>query len=122
MKVYLAGGMKGTWQDDLMRLVPSHTYFDPRSHGIQDPVGYTDWDLKHIGMCDVLVAYMDPSNPSGFGLSLEIGFAAALCKYIVFIDQLGLDWRSRYFGMHRVIATCVVPSVESAADALWAGE
>lgn len=117
MKIYLAGGMKTDWQDRLMAAAPRHRYLDPRSHGITDPAEYTRWDLAAVAVCDVVVAQMDSSNPSGFGLSLEVGYAHALGKRVVFIDGIRGDWRSRYFDMVRQVST-VVESIEAAAAAL----
>ena len=119
MKVYLAGGMKGDWQDRLMSLAPSHEYFDPRNSGITNPTPteYTEWDLGHVDKADVVVVYMASDNPSGFGCSVELGYAYGK-KPIIFIDRIADDWRSRYFDMHRVMALEVVDGLESAADAL----
>jgi hypothetical protein len=58
---------------------------------------------------------MEPTNPSGYGMSIEIGYAYALGKKIVFCDQLDTDKRTGSFDMHRVMATVVVKSLEDAA-------
>jgi hypothetical protein len=41
-----------------------------------------------------------------------------LGKRIVFCDEIGGDWRSSYFGMHRQMATVVCSSLEEAAKAI----
>jgi len=105
MKVYLCGGMHNGWQDEAIKLLNGHTVLDPRSHGIQDERAYTEWDLNAIRACDCVLAYMDLPNPSGYGLSLEIGFAHALNKPIYLaIEYLGC--RDRYFGMARSVSQC----------------
>ena len=53
-----------------------------------------------------------------FGLSVELGYAYALGKKIVFCDEIRSDWRSPYFGMHREMATEVVHSLEAAATVI----
>ena len=112
-RVYLAGGMKDGWQDRFMLTLDGVEYFDPRTHGLTDPAAYTEWDLRHVRLADAVVAYMDPANPSGYGLSLEIGYAHALGKRIVFIDAFGADWRGKYFDMHRQLCE-VAPSIAHA--------
>lgn len=117
MRVYCAGDMRSGWQDRLARLRPDIELIDPRSHGLVDPAAYTKWDLDGVAASDAVVVFMDSSNPSGFGLSIEAGFAHGLGKRIIFVDQLGLDWRSRYFDMLRQISL-VVPSLDAAAGAI----
>ena len=106
MKVYLAGGMKGDWQDQLISILGKQVEFiDPRDHCLIAEEDYTDWDLKGVFECDVLFAYMEKSNPSGYGMMLEIGYAKALGKLIIFAHQgRDNDDRKGYFGMARVCA------------------
>ncbi len=119
--IYAAGDMKSGWQDDLRAaLSPRFFIKDPRSHGLADPADYTKWDLDAIKDSVAIVAYMGPHNPSGFGLSLECGFAHALGRPIIFVDGLGTDWRGPYFDMLRTIAQRVVSTMDDAADAIHA--
>ena len=114
MKVYLAGGLSCDWQDR----VPAHwELLDPRSWQDPDPAVYTERDLTAIRAADVVLAYMSSANPSGFGMSLEVGYAHALGKRVLFVDEIGGDWRSRYFGMHRSICE-VHTSLDAAIAAL----
>jgi nucleoside 2-deoxyribosyltransferase len=115
MKIYLAGDMKSGWQDRFAAMLPARLeLIDPRSHGLSDPAAYTAWDLEGVRRADTVVAYMGPHNPSGFGLSIEAGYAHALGKPIIFVDEMTVDWRGRYFDMLRQIAW-TVPSLEAAA-------
>lgn len=115
MKVYLAGGMKDGWQDYFLDACPNVQFFDPRKTGLTDPADYTKWDLEHVSKADVVLACMDSTNPSGYGLSVEIGYAKALGKRVIFIDNV-TDWRSRYFDMHRQVADFCTGSFERAAE------
>lgn len=86
MKVYLAGGMRGEWRS----YFPDRTgviYFNPCDPGFGEPDKYTTYDLKCVENCDVLFGYLEKDNPSGLGLFLEIGYAKALGKIIVFVDE-----------------------------------
>lgn len=100
MLVYLAGGLRTGWQDDVVGV----RVLDPRTWQDHDPAVYTARDLAALRGCDAVLAYMDASNPSGFGLSLEVGYAHALGKPIAFVDAMGCDPRARYFAMLREIA------------------
>lgn len=114
MKIYLAGGLKDGWQEQ----IPSGwDVLDPRTWQDPDPAIYTARDLQAIRQSDAVLAYMDSANPSGLGMSLEVGYAHGLGKRVLFIDGIGGDWRSRYFGMHRSICE-VFPDVYSALRAL----
>ena len=115
MIIYLAGGMKDGWQDIIMPMLPSHEFLDPRSWSDPNPEIYTERDLSAVRKCDCILVHMNSSNPSGFGLSIELGYAFALHKRIFFVDEIINDWRSRYFGMHRQMATYVCKSLDEAA-------
>ena len=68
--------------------VPGFHYHDPRSHGFEgDPAAYTAWDLDAIRRSDLVFAYLERDNPSGFGLAVEIGYAAAQGKQVVLVDE-----------------------------------
>jgi nucleoside 2-deoxyribosyltransferase len=118
MIIYLAGGMSTGWQDRVSPLLAGHELLDPRSWADPDPTIYTELDLAAIRRADALLVQMGSDNPSGFGLSVELGYAKALGKRIVFLDEISGDWRSRYFGMHRVMSDVVCTTLEKAAAAL----
>ena len=118
MKIYLAGGMKDGWQDRAMNLLEGHEFLDPRSWSTTDAADYTNRDLGAIRVADCVLVHMSPSNPSGYGLSVEVGYAFALGKPIIFCDELRNDWRSKYFDMHRMMASTVCFSLEEVAEGL----
>lgn len=88
-KVYLSGGFKSNWQERVVRACESSLIlFNPKEHGLEgDPRQYTAWDLFHVKQCDIFFAYMEVSNTSGLGLCLELGYAKALGKTIVLVDE-----------------------------------
>jgi nucleoside 2-deoxyribosyltransferase len=87
-KVYLAGGMTSGWQDRIVsEFKGEYTFFDPRSHLLDTVKEYTVWDIHYVKNCDILFGYMEESNPSGYGLSLEIGYASALGKTVILVDE-----------------------------------
>lgn len=85
--VYLAGGHRSGWQKEVQKAATGFEYKDPSSNGFTEPAQYTAWDLAAVRECDVVFAYFEESNPSGYGLALEVGYAAALGKLVIFVDE-----------------------------------
>ncbi|MEM9299100.1 MAG: nucleoside 2-deoxyribosyltransferase domain-containing protein [Bacteroidota bacterium] len=87
-KVYLSGGLGSNWQRKVIEeLGKDFIMYNPREHGLDKPKEYTAWDLYHIKICDLVFAYMETDNQSGYGLTLEIGYAKALEKTIILVDE-----------------------------------
>lgn len=111
ISVYLAGGFKSRWQDSVKQNCHEAVFFDPSTHGIQSPHLYTKWDLDAIAKCDVVFAYIERDNPGGYALALEIGYAKALKKYIILVEEHADEKRERAFAMIRETCnevTCVL--------------
>lgn len=85
--VYLSGGHHSGWQRRVKAAVPQFDYLDPSMHHIGQADAYTAWDLAAVRACDFVFAYLESSNPSGYGLSVEIGYARALEKFVVLVDE-----------------------------------
>lgn len=87
-RVYLSGGLKSNWQGTIIKeLNKKFIFHNPNNHALENSKLYTAWDLHHIKLCDIVFAYMEPNNQSGYGLALEVGYAAALNKTIILIDE-----------------------------------
>src|SRR3990167_1284005 len=110
MKSYLCGTTRVEFRKTLISFLESQgcEVIDPASHGLADEGEYTEWDLAGIDRADFLFAFMDSSNPSGYGLNFECGYATAKAKHIVFLNLMGNDWRGQYFGMVRARSTVCV--------------
>lgn len=85
--VYLSGGHYSGWQKDVIKEANGFEYKDPSKNDLTDPRLYTEWDLEAIHSSDIVFAYFEDANPAGYGLSLEVGYAAALGKHIIFVDE-----------------------------------
>jgi nucleoside 2-deoxyribosyltransferase len=117
--IYLAGGFKSGWQALVKEtLQEKFDFLDPSAHNIQDPKVYTEWDLDAVRRCDTVLGNMETTNPGGYSLALEIGYAKALGKYIVLVDQIGSPQRSKYFEMVRQSSDVVFRDLESAINHL----
>lgn len=89
-KVYLAGGMnESNWQKKVIDQMgeTSFIFYNPREHSLINSKEYTFWDLFYVKQSDILFAYMQEDNPSGIGLTLEIGYARAMDKSIILVDE-----------------------------------
>lgn len=118
-KIYLAGGFRSNWQAlAKARLDGSFELLDPRAHNIQDPAEYTRWDLEAVRQSDIVLANMEASNPGGYSLALEVGFAKALGKRIFMVDQIEDPLIHRYFEMVRQCSERVFPTLVDALDHL----
>jgi nucleoside 2-deoxyribosyltransferase len=118
-KIYLAGGFRSKWQAlAVLRLASKYELLDPSAHRIQDPAEYTRWDLEAVRQSDIVLANMESSNPGGYSLALEVGFAKALDKRIFFVDQIESPSVKRYFEMVRQCCERVFPTLDEALDHL----
>jgi hypothetical protein len=122
IKVYLAGGMKSSWQQKIINSCNglNFEFINPQQHGLDIPSQYTHWDLFGVKNCDILFGYMEEINPSGFGLSAEIGYAKAQGKLIILADEKSpRDERfKRMFAMINNIADVRFDNLYSAIDYL----
>lgn len=118
-KIYLAGGFKSNWQAQVVvRLAGAFELLDPSAHNIQDPAEYTRWDLEAVRQSDIVLANMEASNPGGYSLALEVGFARALGKRIFLVDQIEDPSVRRYFEMVRQCSERVFQTLSEAIDHL----
>jgi len=119
--IYLAGGMKSNWQDKVINSLnepfrPLFRFYDPSKHGLSEPDQYTLWDLNGVEKSGVLLGYMEADNPSGYGLALEIGYAKALGKKIILVDERSTTDSvfQKRFDMARSCADVICNSLEDA--------
>jgi hypothetical protein len=118
LKVYLAGGMKGSWQKEVVDTIgvmnPRFEFLDPRDNATDIPDQYTAWDMLALRRCDVVFGYMEHDNPSGIGLAFEFGVARALgLTTILVIDPKHPMFRR--FGIVRAGAEVVFDNLMDAA-------
>ena len=88
LKIFLSGGFKTNWQDIIIdKFGDNFIFFNPKEHKLDDPKQYTAWDVHFVKECDILFAYMEETNPSGYGLAFELGLAYGLNKTIILVDE-----------------------------------
>ncbi|MFY2658277.1 hypothetical protein ACOTC5_30220 [Achromobacter xylosoxidans] len=103
--VYCAGGMKSDWVDRLTKQLSGKGFIlvDPRQHGSREEAEYTRWDLTGVEISDVVLGYMEASNPGGSGLAVEFGWGAKADKHLILLEEEGYA-QQRYFGMVRAMS------------------
>lgn len=113
-RVYLAGSLESDWQDLVISTLAKFDFYDPRAHRLQDKKQYTMWDFHYIRQCQILFAYMGKDNPSGYGLSVELGYAKGMGKTIILVDERSLvdEKFSEYFAIVREAADIVFDSLQ----------
>lgn len=118
--VYLSGGHHSGWQNAIANRVEGFDFIDPSKNGLSDPKLYTAWDLDAIRKSDIIFAYFEDQNPSGYGLSLEIGYAAGLGKYIIFVDEKSSATPEvgRYLHLIRETSNVVFESLDGGLECL----
>ena len=116
MRVYLAGGFHSGWQDEVKAQVSGVEFLDPRNHKLQSSAEYTAWDLNAISEYDWLFAFLESSNPSGYALALEIGFAKACAKKILLVDEKSPtnEVLARHLAMLHACADVSLPTLNAA--------
>lgn len=117
----MAGGFRSGWQAGVIKQLPGYEFLDPSQHNINDPKEYTNWDLDAIRQCDIVLANMESTNPGGYSLALEIGFARALNKTVLFVDQIEDTTVSRYFEMVRQCSDQIFKTLDQAVNHLSKG-
>lgn len=119
-RIYLAGGFRSNWQKVVIEKlgVERFDFYNPREHYLQSPKEYTTWDLHHVKKCDILLGYMEKDNPSGYGLALEIGYAKALNKTIILVNEKSIEDNKfeNYFSIVDSSSDIVFKNIQDAID------
>ena len=109
--VYLAGGMASGWQSTVtQRLHNVARTLSPCDHGLFSPQQYTLWDTLAIRNSDVVLAFMEASNPAGQGTAFEVGYARALDIPVVWVDETN----NKYLAMCMCSASVVCRNLDEA--------
>lgn len=91
--VYLAGGMKSGWQDDVMAFFDdfitegSVTFFDPRKNP-KEPEKYRAADKAAWEEADIVFGYAESSNPALFAMCIELTGGFYKKARTIFVDGL----------------------------------
>ena len=114
-RVYLSGGFGSDWQEEVIKKIGNQfTIFNPKEHNLEKPDQYWTWDIHFIRQCDIVFAFMDRKNPSGYGLALEVGAAYAYEKVIILVDEKS-PRHPRFRKYYKIVHSCahvVLPTLQ----------
>ena len=90
MKIYLAGGFVTDWQQSVKDALSLHEhveFLDPRDEYVHDRRNYTPRNIEMIKECDMVFAYMEADNPGWANVAFQLGYAIALGKPCIFVNE-----------------------------------
>lgn len=132
LKIFLSGGL-ADWQDTVIDALQDQDVriFDPREINSENELHYSYYNLHNATNADILFAYMSTDNPSGYGMSFEVGAAIASKVPVILVldfDQTThlqtKDMYSRalllknHFKMHEELADIVCYSLNEGIEQL----
>ena len=89
-KVYLAGGFKSDWANNVRKCSDKVHFINPKDKEfkngeriVMNVNEYGKWDLHYIRNADILFVYVERNNPSCIGLCCEAGYAKGLGKTVI---------------------------------------
>ena len=125
-KVYLAGGMKSDWAKRVKESSNNFYWLDPKekeykdnSKIIMEVNEYGKWDLHFIKQSDIVFVYVERTNPSGIGLSVEAGYAKGLGKTVILVLEPNHDTiKDTHLSFITQVADIVFEELESGINYL----
>lgn len=117
--VYLAGGFSSDWRDKVKQL-NNVKFIDPKEKEQKKEFNWQEycvWDLHYIKHSEICFVYMERNNPSGFGLSVEIGYAKALGKTVILVLETGHE-KDKYLLFLKGVADVVYDKLEDGINFL----
>ena len=98
LKVYLAGGTVSGWQRTIMDnfvkagLADKVDFYNPSDFEVGSvqypaPAMYAPINKLKIEQCDFVFAFLEASNPTPINTALEVGYALALGKKVLFCHE-----------------------------------
>ena len=115
--VYLAGDPKSGWQTKVCKAIQDLQLLDPSKEDLADPKELTRWGLQAIRKSDVVLAYLEKEDQNGHALAFELGYAKALGKTILLVQEHGAE-QDKYLQMVRQVADFCFDSLGEAVSYL----
>lgn len=91
-KVYLAGGFKSDWEEQVKIACHDFDFINPKQkeykNGSRIAMNineYGKWDLHFVRYSDIVFVYVERGNPSCIGLAVESGYAKGLGKTVILV-------------------------------------
>lgn len=120
-KIYLAGGIRSNWQEKVISNVIAD-FFNPRTKEIERKMVLTEfgtWDLHYIKQCDIVFGFMEKDNPSGIGMSVELGYAKGLGKTVILVlEKENQHIKDKYLEFMTKVADVVYDNLDEGVEFL----
>ena len=124
--VYLAGGFKSDWADKVKECSDNFNWVNPKEKEykngervIMNVNEYGSWDLHYIRKSDIVFVYVERSNTSCIGLSVEAGFAKGLDKTVILVLEPSHETiKDEYLSFITQVASIVFEDLESGINYL----
>ncbi len=115
--VYLAGDTQSGWQRRVCKAIQDLQLLDPSKEDLADPEELTRWGLQAIRKSDVVLAYLEKDDQNGHALAFELGYAKALGKTILLVQEHGAE-QDKYIQTVRQVADFCFDSLGEAVSYL----
>ena len=115
--VYLAGDTQSGWQRRVCKAIQDLQLLDPSKEDLADPKELTRWGLQAIRKSDVVLAYLEKDDQNGHALAFELGYAKALGKTILLVQEHGAE-QEKYIQTVRQVADFCFDSLGEAVSYL----
>ena len=115
--VYLAGDTQSGWQTRVCKAIQDIQLLDPSKQDLADPKQLTRWGFQAIRKSDVVLAYLEKEDQNGHALALELGYAKALGKTILLVQEHGPE-HDKYSQAVREVADFCFDSLGEAVSYL----
>lgn len=121
--VYLAGGFHSDWRKEVRIKTEQflgESLFDfisPEAKPDKHYSEYATWDIHWLKQADIVFAYLDKNNPSGYGTAAELGYAKALNKTVIFVLEPGHE-KDKYLQFLKQFADMVFTTLEEGMEFL----
>ncbi len=115
--VYLAGDTQSGWQRRVCKAIQDLQLLDPSKEDLADPKELTRWGLQAIRKSDVVLAYLEKDDQNGHALAFELGYAKALGKTILLVQEHGAE-QDKYIQTVRQVADFCFDSLGEAVSYL----
>ena len=116
--VYLAGDPKSGWQTKVCKAIQDLQLLDPSKHDLADAKELTRWGLQAIRESDVVLAYLEEDDQNGHALAFELGYAKALGKTILLVEEHRAGEEASYLETVREVADFCFDSLGEAVSYL----
>lgn len=100
LRVFLSGGTHSDWRSEVRRRIRNVEFYDPQTlSGHESMQVIADTERGWLDETDIVLFYLEKTNPSGLGSAFEIGYAVAKGIPVIFVDEKRTS-HTEWLGVH----------------------